>query len=105
MGPGMTAGGKRFERRTYVSSYVQHKLQPEQKKEWETHFNEFANIDLTQSFSSNDRRMPLPSEEQVNKVLASMGKFSPRDHLNCGACGYDTFLEHAIAIVEGLAEV
>lgn len=105
MGPGMTAGGKRFERRTYVSSYVQHKLQPEQKKEWETHFNEFANIDLTQSFSSNDRRMPLPSEEQVNKVLASMGKFSPRDHLNCGACGYDTCLEHAIAIVEGLAEV
>ena len=33
-----------------------------------------------------------------------MGKFTPQDHLNCGACGYDTCVEHAIAIVKGLAE-
>jgi signal transduction histidine kinase len=33
-----------------------------------------------------------------------MGKFTAKDHLNCGACGYDTCVEHAIAIVKGLAE-
>jgi signal transduction histidine kinase len=33
-----------------------------------------------------------------------MGKFTLQDHLNCGACGYDTCTEHAIAIVKGLAE-
>ena len=33
-----------------------------------------------------------------------MGKFSPVDELNCGACGYDTCLEHAIAIHKELAE-
>ncbi len=33
-----------------------------------------------------------------------MGKFAPEDQLNCGTCGYDTCVEHAIAIIEGLAE-
>lgn len=105
MGPGMSAGGKRFERQTYVSSYVQNKTTPEQEVEWRKQFEKFKDIDLTQSFKARDMRLPLPSDEEVNKVLASMGKFSSRDHLNCGACGYDTCLEHAIAIVEGLAEV
>ena len=31
-------------------------------------------------------------------------KNTEKDHLNCGACGYDTCVEHAIAITEGLAE-
>ena len=34
-----------------------------------------------------------------------MGKFSQQDHLDCGACGYDTCLNHAMAISQGLAEV
>ena len=33
-----------------------------------------------------------------------MGKYTPQDHLNCGTCGYDTCVEHAVAIVKGLAE-
>ena len=33
-----------------------------------------------------------------------MGKFSPADELNCGACGYDTCREHAMAIYKKLAE-
>jgi len=33
-----------------------------------------------------------------------MGKKSPEDELNCGACGYDTCHEHAVAIYKGLAE-
>jgi len=36
--------------------------------------------------------------------MARMGKFSPEDELNCGACGYDTCREHAVAIYKGLAE-
>ena len=33
-----------------------------------------------------------------------MGKYAPEDELNCGACGYDTCREHAVAICKGLAE-
>lgn len=105
MGPGMSPGGKRFERKTYISSYARNKVAPAQLKRWEQAIADFSNLDLSKSFVPDDKRIEKPTEEEINRVLAKMGKFSPRDHLNCGACGYDTCLEHAIAIVEGLAEV
>ncbi|MFZ5952979.1 MAG: [Fe-Fe] hydrogenase large subunit C-terminal domain-containing protein [Candidatus Rifleibacteriota bacterium] len=44
------------------------------------------------------------SEEQIKKILAATGKFSPADQLNCGACGYDSCRDKAIAVIRGLAE-
>lgn len=38
------------------------------------------------------------------RALENMSKYDPADHLNCGACGYDTCRDHAIAICKGLAE-
>jgi signal transduction histidine kinase len=38
-------------------------------------------------------------------VLEKMGKFDPKDFLNCGACGYETCEDHAQAVLEGLAEI
>jgi len=37
--------------------------------------------------------------------MASMGKSTKKDELDCGACGYETCVEHAIAIKKGLAEI
>jgi len=34
-----------------------------------------------------------------------MGKKTKKDQLDCGACGYESCVEHAIAIKKGLAEV
>lgn len=47
----------------------------------------------------------MPPEAEIAKVLASIGKFSEKDELNCGACGYDTCREKAIAICRNKAEV
>ncbi len=105
MGPGMSPGGKRFERKTQISRYARQKLSELEHDEWLYSMNEFRDIDVSRSFQRDDRRMPIPSDDQINRVLASMGKFSPRDQLNCGACGYETCVEHAIAIIDGLAEV
>ena len=105
MGPGMSPGGKRFERKTQISRYARQKLSELEHDEWLHSMNEFRDIDVSRSFQRDDRRMPIPSDDQINRVLASMGKFSPRDQLNCGACGYETCVEHAIAIIDGLAEV
>lgn len=52
-------------------------------------------------------RAPQPKSftiEQINEVLASIGKHSLEDELNCMACGYDSCREKAIAVLEGLAE-
>lgn len=33
-----------------------------------------------------------------------MGKFSPKDYLDCASCGYESCVDHAVAILNGLAE-
>ena len=104
MGPGMSAGGKRYSRRTQISNYVKEKIKNLDQSQWEKDMEEFSKLDMSQTFDPADRRLKLPSREEIDKVLISMGKITPKDHLNCGACGYDTCEEHAIAIVEGLAE-
>ena len=45
------------------------------------------------------------SEEDIKKVLAQMGKFTPEGELNCGACGYNTCREKAKAVLAGKAEI
>jgi len=104
MGPGTAPGGKRFARSNAVGEYVGRKLQHIDKEAWERNVEEYGQLDLSQSFTPEDRRLPPPSNEDVLAALHSMGKFSPQEHLNCGACGYDTCVDHAGAIVKGLAE-
>ena len=47
----------------------------------------------------------VPSERDIRAVLAKTGKFKPEDELNCGACGYPTCREKAIAVVNGNADL
>ena len=46
-----------------------------------------------------------PSEIEIREILAKTAKFSKIDEKNCGACGYSTCREKAIAVWQGLAEV
>ena len=47
----------------------------------------------------------VPSESDIRAVLAKTGKNSPEDELNCGACGYSTCREKAIAVLNGYADI
>jgi len=104
MGPGTTPGGKKYARSELIGQYVRKKLQHLDREQWTKDMAEYSTIDLSQHFEPEDRRFETPPEEKILTVLHSMGKFTPQNHLNCGACGYDTCMEHAIAIVAGLAE-
>ncbi len=104
MGPGTSPGGKRFARSNSVGEYVTRKLQNIDHETWHQEIEEYSKLDFSQSFTPEDRRLSPPGIDEVLQALQSMGKFSPNDHLNCGACGYDTCVDHAGAIVEGLAE-
>jgi len=44
------------------------------------------------------------SEEEIDKALISIGKFSEKDELNCGGCGYESCKDLAKAISLGYAE-
>ncbi len=105
MGPGTSQNGKRFSRRTLVTRYVEKKLREFDWNEWKIYMERFAKMDLSRNFAPDDQRMPIPSEPEIAKIFKKMGKNKPEDELDCGACGYDSCRQHAIAIHKGLAEV
>jgi len=53
-----------------------------------------------------DKSTPVPefTEEQIQQVLQRVDKYTPEDELNCGACGYPTCRDKAIAVLRGMAE-
>lgn len=62
-------------------------------------------VPLGRSFTPAPAPRPQFSEEQIRKVLAATGKLQPEDELNCGACGYPSCREKAIAVLSGAAEL
>lgn len=67
-----------------------------------------ANLDeeLTKKvFSPLKQNDEMPSEEEIKKILAEMGKKSKEQELNCGSCGYDSCRDKAIAISKGKANI
>jgi len=43
-------------------------------------------------------------EEEIKRILALTGKVAPEDELNCGACGYNSCRDKALAVLRGMAE-
>jgi PAS domain S-box-containing protein len=54
-----------------------------------------------------DRKVQAPefSEEQIREVLHNVNKHTEDDELNCGACGYASCREKAVATLRGMAEM
>lgn len=60
---------------------------------------------LQRSFVNRQVVFPVPSEAEIKEILERSGKFKPEDELNCGACGFDTCRDKAIAVYQGNAEL
>lgn len=104
MGPGVSDKDPLYRRKTRVGHYARTQLasiEPEQLRRQEALF---AGLDLSRRFAPEDRRTPEPSFHELTAILEGLGKHCAEDELNCGACGYDTCREHAVAIYQGLAE-
>lgn len=61
-------------------------------------------LDLAATFSPGAGSEPAVAEDEIRRVLERTGKANLEDQLNCGACGYRTCREKAIAVLQGLAE-
>lgn len=105
MGPGLSKNGKLYNRRSLVSSYASTKMLKMDRAKWKEYFDEFDTLDLSVRHRTDIRHVDLVNEKDVSDVLLKMGKKTKKDELDCGACGYETCVEHAIAIKKGLAEV
>jgi len=105
MGPGLSKNGKQYNRRSLVSSYANSKMQNIDSESWQKSFDEFTELDLSIRHRPEDHGIETLNENDVNDILIKMGKKTKKDQLDCGACGYESCVEHAIAIKKGLAEV
>ena len=107
-GAGMSCDTSGFSRRNAISDYVNNNLikgMTEKGEEFQKQYDDILdNIDMSTEFKNDDHRLPIPSADEIQKILNKMGKFKPEDELDCEACGYKTCHEHAIAIHKGLAE-
>jgi iron only hydrogenase large subunit-like protein/nitrogen-specific signal transduction histidine kinase len=105
MGPGLSKNGKQYNRRSLVRSYASKKMENLDPDEWQTAFDEFSVLDLSIRHKHDIHLVDETDGKDINEVLAKMGKITTKDQLDCGACGYETCVEHAKAINNGLAEV
>ncbi len=104
-GPGMSNNKQFFFKRKNISDFAKRRYDLIDMEQWQKDLDQFLKLDLSREFMADDQRFPGTSRtDEVREVLRKFGKKEPEDELNCGACGYDTCYEHAVAIIQGIAE-
>jgi iron only hydrogenase large subunit-like protein/uncharacterized Fe-S cluster-containing protein len=96
-GPGIDAGKNLFERRKNIIEY-DNEIDMSQPVPDVKDGQFFAATFVAQRVISD------VTEEAIEQVLEKTGKSDPQQQLNCGACGYDSCREKAVAVVLGMAE-
>lgn len=104
MGAGMSVDTPLFRRRTAVSQYARKRIAAADPSAREAIQERLRGLNLRVAFRPHTLPTPAAPPEKLRHILEMMGKLSPEDELNCGACGYPTCREHAAAIYLGLAE-
>lgn len=62
-------------------------------------------VKLSRSFSVKTKYYEIPDEITIHNILSKIGKFHKEQELNCGACGYLSCREKAIAVFNNKAEL
>ncbi len=62
------------------------------------------NIDIGEAYPPEPIPVQTYSDSRIREVLRQVGKYSEKDELNCGGCGYDSCQEFARAFINGKAE-
>ena len=104
MGPGLSVKTSKHSRETVLRRYARKSYFSIKLVEWEDAILRYRAMDYSTTFEQEDQRVLAPSKDSLKSALEKMGKLRPEDELNCGACGYQTCVGHATAIIKGLAE-
>jgi len=103
-GPIMSNDLSPFARKEIVADFVNEQNRHTTQRELTEGLAEFEGLDLSREFTVQDLKLRQPSEEEIQAALKTMHKFPAENQLNCGACGYPTCREKAVAVCQGLAE-
>ncbi len=97
-GSGLTNALTHEEKREKILAYVN-------SRESADNIIDLIDTDIQKEFAGKPVITPKPTEKEIREILASLGKRSKSDELDCGSCGYDTCREKAIAVYRGFAEL
>ena len=93
---GPLAGGcqsDRFKARIYTNQKI--------SREFPKNVEDMSpNIHLQKVFYETSKNIDMPTEEEIQEQLRRDGKDSAEKQLNCGACGYKTCRDKAIALCQ-----
>jgi len=64
-----------------------------------------SGLDFTRRHVAAPVREYMPSESRIREVLRQTGKYSKEDEKNCGACGFNSCRDKAIAVCQGITEI
>lgn len=64
----------------------------------------YTNISFEKIFFNQRKEEKKIEDEDIKRILNSMGKFESADEMNCGVCGYNTCRDKARAVFNGMAE-
>ncbi|SHE62039.1 [Fe-Fe] hydrogenase large subunit C-terminal domain-containing protein [Caloramator proteoclasticus] len=64
-----------------------------------------VNVNLSKFFCNREVKNSIPDDESISYILKKIGKFKKEDELNCGACGYSSCREKAIAVYNNKADL
>ncbi|MCD6546239.1 MAG: 4Fe-4S binding protein [Thermotogae bacterium] len=96
-GPGIRKDLEVFEKRRRIIEYTLDNLGTKIRDLAQRIYRE---IDLTREYIPEKVEYKTPSEAEINSVLKKIGML--KEPLNCGACGYPTCRDRAIAVLNGL---
>jgi signal transduction histidine kinase len=100
-GPAMPGTASVHLRKTLVADYVRRRVAQQSARPDQPH----ATIDLSRKFTREAITLPYPSEEEISQIFRQINKHKAEDELNCGACGYASCREKAIAVFQRRAEL
>jgi two-component system NtrC family sensor kinase len=103
-GPAMPEGESLVRRKERIVDFLRSK-KPVSKSQWTAILGDLSDIDISRTFEPDAQSNGTPSDEEIRRVLAMTNKFTPEQELNCGACGYRSCREKAVAVIHGIAEV
>jgi PAS domain S-box-containing protein len=89
-----------LEARARLISYVKRGLREEKLLNTED-----VKVDLRKTFYESPRKAEVPSEAAIQGILNSIGKFTRDKELNCGACGYSSCRDKAVAVYNNRAQL
>ncbi len=97
----------RFQKEIYMREYAKQK-----DDAWFVENNTMRNnihidepLDIKRSFTDLQKNQQEPNSLIVREIMRKMGKYTSKDELNCGACGYKACYDKAKAVYFGYSDI